>query len=48
MENNDEDDDDSWVNIENMPHLAAECFNLKTYGFVSQNEQNKYLFKLNI
>lgn len=48
MEYNEDDGEDSWVNIENMPHLATQCNNLKKYGFVLQNEQNKYLYKLNI
>lgn len=43
-----EQDDDSWVNIEDKPHLVVHCNKLKRDGFVLQNEQNKYLFKLNI
>lgn len=48
VECNDEDSEDAWVNIEDMPHLVSQCYKLKKNGFVVQNEQNKYLFKLNV
>ncbi|XP_025206680.1 uncharacterized protein LOC112602684 [Melanaphis sacchari] len=48
VECNDEDEDDCWVDLTNMPHLVLQCHNLKKQGFVLQNEQNKFLFKLNI
>lgn len=43
-----EDNEDSWVNIEDKPHLIVHCFKLMKNGFVLQNELNKYNFKLNI
>jgi len=43
-----DDNEDSWVNIEETPHLVIHCYKLMKNGFVLQNEQNKYLFKLNI
>jgi len=48
VECNDEDEEDCWVDLTNMPHLVLQCHNLKKQGFVLQNEQNKFLFKLNI
>ncbi|KAL5236431.1 hypothetical protein ACI65C_003841 [Semiaphis heraclei] len=48
VECNDEDEEDCWVDITNMPHLVLQCHNLKKKGFVLQNEQNKFLFKLKI
>lgn len=45
---NDEDSDDAWVNIEDMPHLVSQCYKLKKNGFVIQHEKNCNLFKLNI
>jgi len=43
-----DDNEDTWVNIEDMPHLVLHCKKLLKNGFVVQNEQNKYLFKLNL
>jgi len=48
VECNGEDEEDSWVDITDMPHLVLQCQQLKKQGFVLQNEQNKFLFKLNI
>lgn len=48
LENSDSGDEDGWVNIEDMPHLSIQCERLKKNGFILQNEQNKYLFKLNL
>lgn len=48
VEQSDEDDEDAWLNIKDMPHLVMECERLKKSGLVLQHEQNKYLFKLNI
>jgi len=48
VECNDENNEDAWVNIEDMPHLVVQCHKLKKKGFILQNEQNKYLFKLNV
>lgn len=41
-------DEDAWVDIENMPDLVSQCYQLKKKGFVLQNERNTNLFKLNI
>lgn len=43
-----DDNEDSWVNIEDKPHLILHCYKLMKNGFVLQNELNKYNFKLNI
>lgn len=48
VECNDEDEEDCWVDVTNMPHLVLQCQHLKKQGFVLQSEQNKFLFKLNI
>jgi hypothetical protein len=44
----DQDSEDAWLDIKNMPHLTSQCFELKLQGFVVQNEKNKNLFRLNI
>lgn len=48
MECKDESGEDAWVDFQDLPHLLNHCYKLKKNGFVLQNEQNNYLFKLNI
>ncbi|XP_050439351.1 uncharacterized protein LOC126844909 [Adelges cooleyi] len=48
VECNDEDDEDAWLNTEDMPHIVLQCLKLKKNGFVVQNEKNKHLFRLNV
>lgn len=48
VECKDESGEDAWVDFQDLPHLLNHCYKLKKNGFVLQNEQNNYLFKLNI